>query len=540
MSFEQKFEVLELIGRGSFGNVRKVRRISDGRLCVRKEISYIHMNPKERSQLIDEFRILGSLNHPNIVEYIYHEHVPEDHMVYLYMEYCDGGDLSQIIKSHKKREEYVPEDLIWSIFTQVIMALYRCHYGVDPPPVKNIFQTQYDDEENEEDGKDTHGPNNQYKYSVSGSNEPTVVNNEMIIIHRDIKPDNVFLLKDNFVKLGDFGLAKLLLSESDFATTYVGTPYYMSPEVLMDKPYTPLSDIWSLGCVMYELCALHPPFQAKTHLQLQNRIKEGHFPDIPSHYSQKLRLTINACISVDTAQRPSSYLLLQEISIKIFRKELELNTKQQNLASLERSLKLKENAFLQERSRLSNEIDQELGYHKKIMDKEIEQIRLQYQKEFQYVVEKEVNNRIKILLQEPEFMQQIINQATTSGKMNDEYGKPNDLLSKKSTGVLKQWNGPGLSGSTITSAASTAPSTSSNNSKYSIKNQSKLFDEYSNPNVYGGVTGNQNLNMNGGNALNKATHSSNAHVMTKKKKYYNEMYEENTPSPFLRTFNSNF
>lgn len=65
------------------------------------------------------------------------------------------------------------------------------------------------------------------------------------------------------VKLGDFGLAKSLETSIQFATTYVGTPYYMSPEVLMDQPYSPLSDIWSLGCVIFEMCSLHPHFRQK-------------------------------------------------------------------------------------------------------------------------------------------------------------------------------------------------------------------------------------------------------------------------------------
>lgn len=623
------------------------------------------MNPKERSQLIDEFRILGSLNHPNIVEYIYHEHIPEEHMVYLYMEYCDGGDMSQIIKNYKKSHEYVPENIVWSIFTQLIMALYRCHYGVDPPPLRNIFQTD-DDAENGSD-KDSSGNNddsdsddqdggneeddalddlddnnddnhrirrrryrhkndknggNQYKYSINGDHEPLVVNNEMIVIHRDIKPDNVFLLKDdNAVKLGDFGLAKLLLLESDFATTYVGTPYYMSPEVLMDKPYTPLSDIWSLGCVMYELCALHPPFQAKTHLQLQTKIKDGKFPPIPKHYSQKLRLTINACIMVDITDRPSSYLLLQEISVKIFRKELELNAKQQKISIMERNLKLKENMLLQERERLteqlSEHIDQELSYHKKNMESELEQTRTMYQKEFQYVVEQEVNSRIKFLLQQPQFMQLIIEQvaaatgtaATTtnntapsspsSSKSNSlanelamlslmAKGKgPKDVYdhlytvgaqqqrkynnssnnSISNSNILKQHNGP-VSGANTSSAATNSGSQEyydhNNASSATQKYINKRFkgkalsanDENfitlltaaapgggigggvtGNPNIYGAVTGSQNLNMNGNNVLNKATHANNAHL-TKKKKYYNEFYEENTPSPFLRTFNT--
>lgn len=82
------------------------------------------------------------------------------------------------------------------------------------------------------------------------------------ILHRDLKPGNIFLDLNSDVKLGDFGLARVLNNESQFAFTHVGTPYYMSPEQIHDQKYNEKSDIWSLGCIIYELCALHPPFQA--------------------------------------------------------------------------------------------------------------------------------------------------------------------------------------------------------------------------------------------------------------------------------------
>jgi serine/threonine protein kinase len=76
------------------------------------------------------------------------------------------------------------------------------------------------------------------------------------ILHRDLKPGNIFLDSNSDCKLGDFGLARVMNHESQFAFTTVGTPYYMSPEQLHDQKYNELSDIWSLGCIVYELCAL--------------------------------------------------------------------------------------------------------------------------------------------------------------------------------------------------------------------------------------------------------------------------------------------
>lgn len=268
------------------------------------------MNSKEKNQLIAEFRILKSLVHPNIVRYYQHEHVAELQEVHLYMEYCGGGDLASVIRSCKLSGELVPESTVWSVFTQMVLALYRCHYNADPPPPGELF-------------------------SDSGA-LPQMPNT--VILHRDIKPDNVFLDKNNEVKLGDFGLAKILDEHAMMANTYVGTPYYMSPEVLLDKPYTPQSDIWSLGCVIYELCALHPPFQAKTYFQLSKKIQEGVYTSLPNSYSATLKKTIGACLNMNSLQRPTTATLLRLDVIKLCRKEMEVEVMKRNVQSLQSQL----------------------------------------------------------------------------------------------------------------------------------------------------------------------------------------------------------
>ena len=95
------------------------------------------------------------------------------------------------------------------------------------------------------------------------------------MLHRDLKPANVFLDIDNNVKLGDFGLARTLGSESLFARTHVGTPYYMSPEQIGKKAYNERTDIWALGCILYEMACLHTPFEAQTEAVLAAKIKAG-------------------------------------------------------------------------------------------------------------------------------------------------------------------------------------------------------------------------------------------------------------------------
>lgn len=392
MAFCDQFQDLGIIGRGSFGSIRKVRRKTDGRIYVRKEISYMSMNYNEIRQLASEFRILRELRHPNIVEYLNHEDVEGSQMLYIYMEYCDGGDLSKLIKHYKEKDEYIPETLIWQVFTQVLLALYRCHNGTEIEQVTNL-------------------------YSSTPEIQPPEVSNLHVVIHRDIKPDNIFLLSDGgTVKLGDFGLAKLLNNETEFAKTYVGTPYYMPPEVVMDKPYDPVCDVWSLGCVMYELCSLHPPFQAKTHLKLQEKIKEGTYPAIPEHYSRRLKMCISACLIPDPKERATVNQLLQESSFKMLRKEWELNQREQDLAAVEKGLR---------------KYEKELEDQCRQMNSKNEEIRSGYKREFNYVLEIQLKRMLNEL--PPPIRQQLL-AKTKENQEPQRYASPPLLPQSKLKG----------------------------------------------------------------------------------------------------------
>lgn len=276
------------------------------------------MSQKEREQLHAEFSILNSLKHPNIVGYYHREHLKPTQELYLYMEYCGGGDLSKEILKLKAKNQYADEEYVWSIFSQIVAALYRCHYGVDAPEV----------------GRNAMGPCGALKpLGLKGKNQ-------VMILHRDLKPENstlqpdvfvlgptltflVFLGADNSVKLGDFGLSKLMQSH-DFASTYVGTPFYMSPEICAAERYTLHSDIWSLGCVMYELCARTQPFNAKTHFHLIQKIKEGRVDPLPSVYSQELQNVIKSCLNINPLKRPDTASLLNLPAVRLMRKEREV------------------------------------------------------------------------------------------------------------------------------------------------------------------------------------------------------------------------
>lgn len=360
---EDEFEPLEVIGRGSFGQIRKVRRLADGQILARKEISYQSMTPKEKSQLIAEFRILKSLNHPNIVQYYHHDHIAEEHTVHLYMEYCGGGDLSHIIKQCQGANTLVPENVVWSVFTQLVLALFRCHYNTDPPPPDDPFL----------DTDCTAAP-------------PTP---DSFVLHRDIKPDNVFLDEHYSVRLGDFGLAKMLDQDNSLARTYVGTPYYMSPEVLTDQPSTPHSDIWSLGCVMYELCALHPPFQAKTHLLLSQKIRDGIYPPIPSCYSSTLAKIINACLTLTPIHRPTTATLLRLDVIKLCRRERAVLEREVNLAAAEEHLQMQRAMLAEHHAQAMQELETQR-----------QQLELEVYNKLEREIEAEVDKRVAHVLRD--------------------------------------------------------------------------------------------------------------------------------------------
>ncbi|KAI9822938.1 MAG: G2-specific serine/threonine protein kinase [Thelocarpon impressellum] len=391
MAEAEKYEVLEQIGHGSFGVIRKVRRKSDGHVLCRKEINYVRMSQKEREQLHSEFSILNSLHHPNIVGYYHREHLKATQDLHLYMEYCGNGDLGRVIKNLKANNQYAEEEFVWSIFSQLVTALYRCHYGDNPPEV----------------GRNVMGLGNEAKPKPKG---------QVMILHRDLKPENVFLGADNSVKLGDFGLSKIMQSH-DFASTYVGTPFYMSPEICAAEKYTLHSDIWSLGCIMYELCAREPPFNAKTHLQLCQKIKDGKIPPLPHVYSPELQSVVRSCLKVDPKLRPETSTLLNLPVVKLMRKEREvvelgrlLKSKEELAKRKARELDERAARIDMEREKMRREVDASVRREWELKARleidrqvkgEMERLQRLVEMDFQEKVQHEVQRQLRTL-KEPE------------------------------------------------------------------------------------------------------------------------------------------
>ncbi|XP_032874183.1 serine/threonine-protein kinase Nek1 isoform X2 [Amblyraja radiata] len=258
MSSMDKYTKVNKIGEGSFGKAILVTSNENGRQYVIKEISISRMSNKEREESRREVAVLANMKHPNIVQY--KESFEESGCLYIVMDYCEGGDLFKRINTQKGI--LFPEEKILDWFVQICLALKHVH--------------------------------------------------DRKILHRDIKSQNIFLTKDGTVQLGDFGIARVLNSTVELARTCIGTPYYLSPEICENKPYNNKSDIWALGCVLYEMCTLKHAFEAGNMKNLVLKIIRGSYPPVSVHYSYDLRNLMSQLFKRNPRDRPSVSSLLQK------------------------------------------------------------------------------------------------------------------------------------------------------------------------------------------------------------------------------------
>ncbi|KFW64273.1 Serine/threonine-protein kinase Nek5, partial [Pygoscelis adeliae] len=268
-----KYEIIKKIGEGSFGKIFLAKGKVDNEQCVIKEINVTQMPVKEKEAPQKEVILLAKMKHANIVTF--YASLQEKNKLYIVMEYCDGGDLMKRI--NMQHGVLFNEDQILSWFVQISLGLKHIH--------------------------------------------------DMKILHRDVKAQNIFLSNNGKVaKLGDFGIARQLNSTMEFAHTCVGTPYYLSPEMCENRPYNNKTDIWSLGCVLYELCALKHPviltvlfllfslikFEGNSLHQLVLKICRGHFHPVSPNYSYDLRILISQLFKISPRDRPSINSILRK------------------------------------------------------------------------------------------------------------------------------------------------------------------------------------------------------------------------------------
>ena len=246
------FKIEKVLGKGSFGSVYLVTRKEDQKIYALKSVIMDKLNKKEQENSVNEVRILASVNHPNVIGYKEAFWDDQNNTLNIVMEYADDGDLQTKIQNMKKNGGFFDEQLIWSYSIQMIEGLKALH--------------------------------------------------DKKIMHRDLKSANIFLVKNKKqCKLGDMNVSKVI--KEKVLRTQTGTPYYASPEVWNDKPYSYKSDLWSIGCVIYELCALRPPFKGKDLDELYINVCKGKVERIKNYYSDSLWKMILMLLQVDVNKR---------------------------------------------------------------------------------------------------------------------------------------------------------------------------------------------------------------------------------------------
>ncbi|XP_054129446.1 serine/threonine-protein kinase Nek11 isoform X3 [Melozone crissalis] len=257
----RRYTIQRKLGNGSFGSVYLVndKKAKQGEeLKVLKEISVGNLKPNETVEANLEAQLLSKLDHPAIVKF-YASFVERDSFCII-TEYCEGGDLDCKIQEYRDSGKMFTQSQVIDWFIQLLLGVNYMH--------------------------------------------------ERRILHRDLKAKNIFL-KDNLLKIGDFGVSCLLMGSCDLATTFTGTPYYMSPEVLKHQGYNTKSDIWSLGCILYEMCCMNHAFTGQNFLSVVLKIVEGETPSLPDRYPSKLNAVLCSMLSKDPALRPAAAEILK-------------------------------------------------------------------------------------------------------------------------------------------------------------------------------------------------------------------------------------
>uniref|UniRef100_A0A8D2CVN5 Serine/threonine-protein kinase Nek11 n=1 Tax=Sciurus vulgaris TaxID=55149 RepID=A0A8D2CVN5_SCIVU len=257
----RRYVLQQKLGSGSFGTVylvsdRKAKRGEE--LKVLKEISVGELNPNETVQANLEAQLLSKLDHPAIVKF--HASFVEQDNFCIITEYCEGGDLDYKIQEYKESGKIFSENQIIEWFIQLLLGVDYMH--------------------------------------------------ERRILHRDLKSKNIFL-KNNLLKIGDFGVSRLLMGSCDLATTLTGTPHYMSPEALQHQGYDTKSDIWSVACILYEMCCMDHAFTGSNFLAIVLKIVEGNTPSLPERYPRELNTIMESMLNKSPSLRPSAIEILK-------------------------------------------------------------------------------------------------------------------------------------------------------------------------------------------------------------------------------------
>ena len=229
------YKIIRPLGSGTFGVVYLVKS-SDSKEFAIKCINLENLSERKQQRSLREVSILESHSHPHLVSYL--ASCIHDKKLLILMEFASGGDLQQMVNMYKVHRKYLSERTIWAMIYEICIGVEYLH------------------------------KNN--------------------IIHRDIKCLNILLDREKRLKIADMGVCKIANSKDPMNGSEVGTPLYLSPEIIQHKPYDNKVDLWAIGCVAYNLAALEPPFQADNLISLARLIVKGRPKPIPAFYSPQL------------------------------------------------------------------------------------------------------------------------------------------------------------------------------------------------------------------------------------------------------------
>jgi len=261
----EDYNILKVIGKGSYGEVHLILHKKEKKQYVIKKLALLKASKRERKAAELEAKLLSKLRHPNIVSYR-DSFEGGDGFLYIVMGFAEGGDLYTKLREHRERKDYLSEVQVVRWFIQICMAIQYLH--------------------------------------------------QRHILHRDLKTQNIFLTRTKMIKVGDLGIAKVLEGSTDMATTLIGTPYYMSPELFSNRPYNYKSDIWALGCCTFEIMTLRHAFNAKDMNSLVYKILQRKIPKLPDLYSNELCELIKGMLNQEADKRPSVNKILRNSFIK--------------------------------------------------------------------------------------------------------------------------------------------------------------------------------------------------------------------------------
>lgn len=264
----EKYELIEIIGQGMYGKVYKALNKYENKYYAIKTLNFQNISQKERLNIETEINLLQELKHPNIVLYK-ESFIDENQNLNIVTTFCEGGDLYQ--KIFKSQKTYFQEKEIINALIQLLLGLSYIH--------------------------------------------------DKKIVHRDIKTKNIFIQNENTLRIGDFGIAKIFNSNKNSKNTnlnkMVGTPLYMAPECFkQNKKYSYKSDIWSLGCCIYEMCNLKHAFEGQFFPAVSIKISEGKRLPLNKIYSKELRNVIDNMLNLNPRNRPTIASLIEKTFLK--------------------------------------------------------------------------------------------------------------------------------------------------------------------------------------------------------------------------------